>query len=116
MGDARGRWDGNTLIVETTNFKERLTFYPGALRAAFRGAESSTLRLTERFTALSPRTLLWSVTVDDATTWVRPWTFAMNLTKVDRSQQPYEYACHEGNYGLRNILGTGRVLEERERR
>ncbi|HZM94776.1 MAG TPA: hypothetical protein VFB92_15205 [Vicinamibacterales bacterium] len=116
MGDARGRWDGNTLIVETTNFKEHLTFYPGALRVAFRGAESSTLRLIERFTALSPRKVRWSVTVDDATTWTRPWTFAMNLTRADRSQQPYEYACHEGNYGLRNILGTARALEERERR
>jgi hypothetical protein len=116
MGDARGRWERETLVVETTNFKEGLEFFPGALRGAFRGAESSGLRLIERFTATSPRIVEWSVTVEDATTWVRPWTFAMNLTKMDRSQQPYEYACHEGNYGLRNTLGTERALEERPRR
>jgi len=69
MGDARGRWEGNTLVVETTNFKQGLTFYPGALRTAFRGAESVTLRLTERFTKVSPQIVRWSVTVDDATTW-----------------------------------------------
>ena len=111
MGDARGHWDGDTLVVETTNFKERPTFPTGASRAAFRGADLTVLRLIERFTPITPRIVLWSVTVDDATTWVRPWTFAMNLTKVDRSQQPYEYACHEGNYGLRNILGIARALE-----
>ena len=116
MGDARGRWDGYSLVVETTNFKERPTFPTGALRTAFRGVDLSALRLSERFTPLGPRRLQWSVTVDDATTWVRPWTFAMDLTKVDRSQQPYEYACHEGNYGLRNILTTARALEEQERR
>ena len=88
----------------------------GALRTAFRGAESATLRLTERFTKMSPLIVRWSVTVEDATTWERPWTFEMNLTQVDSSQQPYEYACHEGNYGLRNTLGTARALEERERR
>ena len=116
IGDARGRWDGNSLVVETTNFKERPTFPTGALRAAFRGVDLTAMRLVERFTPMTSRIVRWSVTVDDATTWVSPWTFAMNLTKVDRSQQPYEYACHEGNYGLRNILGTARELEERERR
>jgi hypothetical protein len=113
MGDARGRWDGDTLVVETTNFKERPTFPTGASRAAFRGVDLTALRLVERFTPRGPRVVLWSVTVDEATTWVRPWTFAMNLTKVDRSQQPFEYACHEGNYGLRNILSTARALEQR---
>ena len=113
MGDARGRWDGDTLVVETTNFKDRPTFPTGASRAAFRGVDLMALRIVERFMPMTPRVVLWSVTVDDATTWVRPWTFAMNLTKADRSQQPYEYACHEGNYGLRNILGTARALEQR---
>ena len=59
----------------------------------------------------SLRAVEWSVTADDAATWTRPWTFAMNLTKKDASQRPFEYACHEGNYGLRNILSGARADE-----
>ena len=55
-----------------------------------------------------PKVVEWSVTADDSSTWVRPWTFAMNLTRTNQSQQPYEYACHEGNYGLRNMLSASR--------
>jgi hypothetical protein len=102
MGDARGRWDGTTLVVETTNFKDQ---------TAYRGANGGTLRLVERFKPVGPRTVEWSVTAEDATTWTRPWTFAMNLTKKDASQRPFEYACHEGNYGLRNILSGARAVE-----
>jgi hypothetical protein len=69
--------------------------------------------MTERFAPVSPNALDWSVTLDDPHTWVRPWTFAMKLTKKDRSQQVFEYACHEGNYGLGNILSAARS-EERE--
>jgi hypothetical protein len=54
----------------------------------------------------------WSVTVDDPTTWTKPWTFAMKLTKKDATQRPFEYACHEGNYGLRNILSAARAEEK----
>ena len=104
MGDARGHWDGNPLVVETTNFKDQ---------TAYRGANGNTLRLIERFKPLGPRAVEWSVTADDAATWTRPWTFAMNLTKKDASQQPFEYACHEGNYGLRNILSGARADEAR---
>ena len=100
MGDARGRWDGNTLVVETTNFLER---------AANRGA-SERLRLVERFTPAAPNIIEWSMRYEDASTWTRPWTFAMNLTK-DPTQAPFEYACHEGNYGLRNILSAARSEE-----
>jgi hypothetical protein len=103
MGDARGRWDGNTLVVETTNFKDQI---------AYRGSDGGTLRLVERFTPIGPNTVEWMVTVDDAQTWTRPWTFAMHLTKKDQSQQPYEYACHEGNYGLRNILSAARAVDK----
>jgi hypothetical protein len=102
MGDARGRWDGDTLVVETTNFKDQ---------TAYRGANADTLRLVERFKPTGPSTVEWSVTVDDPTTWTKPWTFAMNLTKKDASQRPFEYACHEGNYGLRNILSAARAEE-----
>jgi hypothetical protein len=103
MGDARGRWDGDTLVVETTNFKDQI---------AYRNANGETLRLVERFTATGPGTVEWSVTVDDPTTWTKPWTFAMNLSKKDATQRPFEYACHEGNYGLRNILSAARAEEQ----
>jgi hypothetical protein len=102
MGDARGRWEGNSLVVETRNFKEQ---------TAYRNANGDTLRLIERFTPVGPHGIEWSVTVDDPETWTRPWTFAMMLTKKDGSQRPFEYACHEGNYGLRNILSAARAEE-----
>jgi hypothetical protein len=98
MGDARGHFDGNTLVVETTNFRD-----PN------RGA-SEKLRLIEHFKPVGPNKVEWSVTYDDPSTWARPWTFAMNLTK-DPAQLPFEYACHEGNYGLRNILSAARAEE-----
>ena len=101
MGDPRGRWEGDTLVVETTNFKEQIVYRNG----------SDTLRLVERFRATGPNGVEWSVTVDDPATWTRPWTFAMMLTKKDASQRPFEYACHEGNYGLRNILSAARAEE-----
>ena len=103
LGDARGRWEGNTLVVETGNFNDRVPY---------RGS-SDELRIIERFTPIGPDTLEWSITFDDARTWARPWTFVMNLTH-DESQPPFEYACHEGNYGLRNILSAARA-EERMR-
>jgi hypothetical protein len=102
LGDARGHWDGNTLVVETTNFTDR---------TPYRGS-SEHLKMTERFKPIAPETVEWSVTFDDPHTWTKPWTFAMNLTKVDSSQQPFEYACHEGNYGLRNILTAARAEEK----
>ena len=100
LGDARGRWDGNTLVVETANFNDKVPY---------RGS-SDQLRIVERFTPIGPDTLEWSITFDDARTWTRPWTFVMNLTH-DESQPPFEYACHEGNYGLRNILSAARADE-----
>lgn len=103
MGDARGRWEGHTLVVETTNFTDK---------TPYRGS-SEHLRIVERFTPIGPDTLEWSITFDDPHTWSRPWTLAMHLTH-DESQPPFEYACHEGNYGLRNILSAARE-EERQR-
>jgi hypothetical protein len=100
LGDARGHWEGNTLVVETTNFTD-LTPYRGS---------SDQLKMIERFTPLGPDTVEWSVTLDDPHTWARPWTFAMHLTQ-DETQPPFEYACHEGNYGLRNILSAARAEE-----
>ena len=100
LGDARGHWEGNTLVVETTNFNGLVPY---------RGS-SEHLKLVERFTPLGPDTLEWSVTLDDPHTWERPWTFAMNLVH-DESQPLFEYACHEGNYGLANILSAARAEE-----
>jgi hypothetical protein len=103
VGDARGHWEGNTLVVETTNFTDK---------TPYRGS-SDQLKMTERFTLLGPDTVEWAVTFDDPHTWARPWTFAMNLTKADESQQPFEYACHEGNYGMRNMLSAARAEEKK---
>ena len=102
MGDGRGRWDGDTLVVETTNFRQE---------TAYRGANPQTLRLIERFTRVAADKVMWAVTVDDPKTWTRPWTFAVPLT-MDDDEAIFEYACHEGNYGLRNILSGARAEEK----
>ena len=101
MGDARGRWEGDTLVVETRNFKER---------SVYRNANPDTLVLTERFTRISPEQVRWRVTVDDPQTWTRPWSFQMPLTLND-SEPLQLYECHEGNYGLKNILRAARAEE-----
>jgi hypothetical protein len=101
LGDARGHFDGSTLVVETTNFTDK---------TAYRGS-SEELKLVERFKPVGPNTVEWSVTFEDPHTWAKPWTFAMNLTKVPDDQGPFEYACNEGNYGLHNILTAARAEE-----
>jgi hypothetical protein len=103
MGDARGHWDGNALVVETTNFTDK---------TAYRGS-SAYLKMIERFKPIAKDTVEWSVTFDDPHTWERPWTFAINLAKKDDSQRPFEYACNEGNFGMVGILKAARA-EERE--
>ena len=102
MGDARGHWEGDTLVVETRNFRDETTY---------RQANGATLRLIERFTRTGPETVKWSVTVDDPSTWTRPWTFSMPLTQ-DETQPVLEYSCHEGNLGLANILSAARAEEK----
>ena len=93
-GDSRGRWEGDTLVVETTNFLRETNF--------MRGATTPNLTLVERLTRVDADTLQYDVTVDDPTVWTRPWTFSVPMR---RNPEPlYEYACHEGNYGLYNIL------------
>ena len=109
MGDARGRWDGGTLVVESTNFNGRNAADLAGYGSPDRDATPS-LRVTERFRPTGPNTLEWSVTLDDPATWARPWTYAMNLTRDD-SQHVFEYACHEGNYGLTGILSAARAEE-----
>ena len=105
MGDARGRWEGNTLVVETTNFKDRSTFQK---REPGHAAISSSASPRRR-----PAGFEWAVTVDDRTTWTRRWTFSMPLTMNDR-EPVLEFACHEGNYALPNILSVARSSERVE--
>jgi len=99
VGDSRGRWDGGTLVVDTTNF------YQGT---SLRGS-SANMRLTERFTRVGADMLLYEFTVDDPKTWTRPWTAQLPMSKTDLPM--YEYACHEGNYGMTGILSGARALE-----
>ncbi len=100
MGVARGRWEGDTLVVESTNFHERTRFRNG----------SAKLRLVERFKPVAADKIEWSLTVIDPDTWTRPWTYGMQLTQ-DPGQTLFEYACHEGNYAMRNILSAARAEE-----
>jgi hypothetical protein len=111
MGDSRGRWDGDTLVVETTNFTDRVAIgsngagYPGDP-----GYHTAGLRLVERFTRTGANTLEYRATVDDPQTWTRPWTLLIPLTRSDE-YEVHEYACHEGNYAMRNILSGARADE-----
>ena len=107
MGDSRGRWEADTLVVETTNFSAKVaSFNPSIERAVGTGA---TLRLTERFRRAADDTLLYEYTVDDEATFTRPFTAMLQMKRGDVL---YEYACHEGNYGLFNILAGARADEQ----
>ena len=100
-GESRGHWDCDTLVVETTNFLRETSFSSGQT--------DQYLHLTERFTRVSPTTLMYEATVDNPTVWVTPWTYEIPMQWND--QPLYEYACHEGNYGLYNILAGARAEE-----
>jgi len=101
QGDSRGRWEGSTLVVDTTNFSDRTNF---------KGADEN-LHLIERFTRVDAHMLTYEFTVDDPTTFSRPWTVSLPMTTAQG--QIYEYACHEGNYGLEGILRGARAQEAR---
>ena len=108
IGDSRGRFEGNTLIVETRNlkFNEKSRFGVGYLN----GLSDENLRVVERFTRTDADTITYQATIDDRTVFTRPWTVELSM---DRTQGPlYEVACHEGNYGMSNIL-SGHRAEER---
>ena len=101
MGDSRGHWEGETLVVDTINFTDRTNF---------RGSGAN-LHLVERFTRLDADTLEYRFTVEDPTTWTRPWTVAYPMVKT--AGPIYEYACHEANYGLADILSGARAEERK---
>jgi hypothetical protein len=101
FGDSRSRWDGDTLVVEVTNFPTAMVNYRGATGA---------LHVTERFRRVDPETVHYEVTVSDPATFARPWTAALDLRASDQPDV-FEYACHEGNYAMRNILSAARAAE-----
>jgi hypothetical protein len=103
LGDSRGRWEGDTLVVEVTNLNGQVDF---------RGA-SRNLRLTERYRRIDPETIEYRVTIDDPKTWTKPWTMSLSMKKDDAQYELVEYSCHEGNYGLVNILSGARADEKR---
>ena len=99
-GDSRGRWEGNTLVVDTTNFSPKSNFMGSA----------ENLHVVERFTRVAADTLKYEITLDDATTWTKPWTVVIRMKRTQ--DKIYEYACHEGNYGtMEGILGAARADE-----
>jgi hypothetical protein len=105
LGEGVGRWDGNTLVVETINFLEKA----GDRWVAPWRASTETMRLTERFTRVSDDTIEYRMTIEDPAKFTRPWTVEVPLTKLD--QPFFEYACHEGNYGIIHTLSGERAQE-----
>jgi hypothetical protein len=105
FGQAVGRWDGDTLVVETANFLDRTNYEWATIWT--RASES--LRLVERFTRVSADEIEYTITVEDPKTFTRPWTAVMPISKLAAGTQIYEYACHEGNYALGNMLRGART-------
>jgi hypothetical protein len=111
LGDSRGHWEGNTLVIETTNFTDKTSI--GSNGVGYNGEggrHSGSLRLIERLTRMDENALNYQVTIDDPQTWTKPWTLLIPL-KRDSNYQLAEYACHEGNYAMKDILSGARVEE-----
>ena len=106
LGSSRGRWEGDTLVVETTNFTANTASFAPSTRVAIGSGE--TLHLVERFSRIDEDTLLYEYTVDDPATFTRPFTVALPMK---RGSAMFEYACHEGNYGMQNLLSGARAEE-----
>ena len=105
LGDARGRWEGDTLVIDTTNFSDK-TNYEGS---------RDNLHLVERFTRTGPGELLYQATIEDETVFTRPWTIEIPMSELDNKENRiYESACHEGNYALTSILMGARLLEAQQ--
>jgi len=103
LGDSRGHWEGDTLVVDTTNYKPR----------SFMSRSSEQLHVVERLSLSSPDTLRYEITINDPGTWTKPWSLMIPLKRADHPM--WEYGCHEGNYGMAGIL-TGARAEERDQR
>jgi hypothetical protein len=111
MGDSRGHWEGNTLVIETTNFTDKTSI--GSNGVGYNGEggrHSEALKVIERLTRVDDNTLTYQATIDDPKTWTKPWTMSIEL-KRDNNYQFLEYACHEGNYAMKDILAGARADE-----
>ena len=108
LGDSRGRWDGATLVVETTNFRTD----DGVL---FQGANPAAFTITERFTRVDPTSINYEFTVQDPTTWTKPWTALIPWSKIDPGEQMYEYGCHEDNFDIVHFLIGARNRQKNAR-
>ena len=107
LGDSVGRWEGDTLVVETTNFTDRVN-----TRGVTVFGGSDQMRLVERFTRVGPDTIDYRYTIEDAANYTAPWTAAIPMTRIDG--EIFEYACHEGNYSVENILRGARANEQQQ--
>jgi hypothetical protein len=107
LGDSRGHWEGDTLVIETTNFNAKV----GLTKNGNTNMTSQDFKLTERLTRIDSDTIQYEATVDDPRTWTRPWKVSLPF-KRHSEYGMFEYACHEGNYGMKNILSGERALEE----
>jgi hypothetical protein len=110
-GDSRGRWDGDTLVVETTNFGERNWIATSAASGRIKGIpQSPALRIVERFTRVAADRLDYEARVEDPAVFTHPWTIAFPLMRDDE-YRIYEYACHEGNHSVEGVLRGARYQE-----
>jgi hypothetical protein len=106
-GDSRGRWEGDTLVVDTTNFSDKTNFRGPPATTRQEISHTRTLHVVERFTRTDKNTIRYQFTAEDPATWTRAWSGEMQIRSIEGPI--YEYACHEGNYGLANILRAQRV-------
>ena len=119
LGDSRGRWEGHTLVVETERFNNRLDggdYQPSHIAPMGHRGPGRTLRLVERFTMRDPNSIDYRLTIEDPQTFTRPYTLSIPMTRRDTDGDPlnhlFEYACHEGNHAMRNLLSGGRADEQ----
>jgi hypothetical protein len=111
FGDAVGHWEGDTLVVDTTNFLDRTNYEWASIWTR----PSETLHLVERFTRINADTLEYKITVEDPTTFSTPWTATIPISRLADDTQIYEYACHEGNYAMPNLLSGARMVAAKKK-
>jgi len=110
-GDSRGHWEGNTLVVDTTNYNGKGWIATSAATGRIKGIpQSESLHVVERFTRADKNTILYKVTINDPNVYTQPWTLAIPLSR-EENYKIYEYACHEGNHAIENVLGAGRAAQ-----
>jgi len=115
-GEPRGRWEGNTLVIETTNYNNKGSIATSAATGRMRGIpQSDSMRVVERFTRIDDKTINYVVTIEDPKVYAKPWTVALPLNRDD-TYQMFEYSCHEGNLAMPNALSYGRVRDGQAKR